>query len=82
MRRLSAGKPFKVNSFTLVAIEETTLYSGSVSESNVVYASKKPKALVVLSEGNPKAFDMDFNEIPIEELIKETDGLNKLVNIN
>ena len=80
MTKLSAGNPVTVDSFTLIPVEETTLYSGSVSDNKFFYASKKPKAIVVLAEGNTRAYNMDFTEIPIDELIKKTDGLSKLVS--
>lgn len=80
MTTLSTGKPLTFNSFTLIPIEETTLYSGSVTNSEFIYASKKPRALIVLSEGAPKAFNMQFDEVSIEHLIEETKGLKELMN--
>ncbi len=80
MTRLSAGKPLTVNNFTLIPIEETTLYSGSVQNSDFLYANKKPRAIVILSEGTPKAYNMKFDEVSVEQLIEETNGLNELMN--
>ena len=79
MTRLSAGKPLTVDSFTIIPVEETTLYSGSVSDSKLFYASKKPKALVILSDQTPKAYNMDFSEIPIDDLLNKAEGLKKLI---
>ena len=80
MTRLSAGKPVTFNSFTLIPIEETTFYAGAVQKSEFIYASKKPRALVVLYEGATKAYNMKFDEVSVEKLIEETNGLNELIN--
>ena len=79
MTTLSAGKPLTVNSFTLIPIEESRLYSRTVFDSPLIYASKIPKALIVVSDTTPKAYDMNFNEIPVETLIEETVGLKELI---
>ena len=80
MTQLSAGKPLTINSITLIPIEETSLYSGSVKNSEFIYASKKPMALVVLSGESPKAYNMSFTEVSIEQLIEKTKGLKELMN--
>ena len=79
MRRLSAGNPVTVENFTLIPVEETAIYSGSVSDNKFFYGSKKPKAIVVLAEGFARAYNMDFSEIPIDDLLNKAEGLKKLI---
>ena len=79
MTRLTAGKPVTVENFILIPVEETAIYSGSVSDNEFFLASKKPKAIVVLAEGNARAYNMDFTEIPIDNLLNKTEGLKKLI---
>lgn len=79
MITLSAGKPVTINSITLIPIEESRLYSKSVLDCPFIYASKRPKALIVVSDTTPKAYNMNFDEIPIETLIEETEGLKELI---
>ena len=64
---------------SIITIEETTIYGKSFSGTAFFYASKKPKSIIVMSNGVASAYDMSFNEIPVEDLINETKGLKDLI---
>ena len=80
MRTLSAAKPLIFEDKTIIPIEETTVYGNSVFNNCFIFGSKKPSALIVLSDGNTKAFNMKFEEVPVENLILKIDGLKELIN--
>lgn len=80
MKTLSAAKPLIFEDKTIIPIEETTVYGKSVFNSSFIYGSKKPSALIILSDGNKKAYNMNFEEVPVENIIEETEGLKELIN--
>jgi len=80
MKTLSAAKPITFENKTIIPIEETVVYKKSVFDNHFIYGSKKPGALIILSDGIPKAYNMQFEEISIEHLIEETKGLKELMN--
>ncbi len=80
MKTLRAAKPLTFEDKTIIPIEETTIYGKSVLNNSFIYASKKPSAFVVLSAGYSIAYDMKFEEVEIENLLMETEGLKELIN--
>ena len=82
MRTLSPAEPLIFDNKTIIPIEETTIYEKSLINSSILYASKRPNAILVISNGTAKAYDLDLNEVPVEELIKETEGLKDLIENN
>ena len=82
MKNLSAAEPLKTDKITLIPIEETVIYGKSLLKTLFLYGSKKPKALVMLENGEAKAFDMNLNEIPIENFINNIEGLEDLIKIH
>ncbi len=79
MKTLSAARPLIIEDKTIIPIEETTVYGKSVFNSSFIYGSKKPSALIILSDGNKKAYNMNFEEVPVENIIEETKGLKELI---
>ena len=79
MKTLTAGKPITINKFTIIPIEETRLYAKALLESPFIYASKRPKALILINDEGSKAFDMNFNEVPLESLTSHINGLKELI---
>lgn len=80
MKTLSAAKLLIFGDKTIIPIEETTVYGKSILNSSFIYGSKKPSALIILSDGNTKAYNMNFEEVPVENIIVETEGLKELIN--
>jgi len=80
VKTLSAAKPLIFEDKTIIPIEETTVYGKSVFNSSFIYGSKKPSALIILSDGSTKAYNMNFEEVPVENIIIETKGLKELIN--
>ena len=79
MKTLSASKPLTFEDKIIIPIEETNIYEKSVFNNAFVYASKKPSAFIILSGGNTKAYDMNFEEVGVEKFILETEGLKELI---
>jgi len=79
VKTLTAGKPITINEFTLIPIEENTVYAKTLLDSPFIYASKKPKALILINNEGSKAFDMNFNEVPLESLTSHINGLKELI---
>ena len=82
MRTLSPAEPLIFDNNTIIPIEETTILEKSLVNCSFLYASKRPNAILVISSGIAKAYDLDLNEVPVEELIKETEGLKDLIENN
>jgi len=79
VKTLTAGKPLTINEFTLIPIEENMVYAKTLLDSQFIYASKKPKALILINNEGSKAFDMNFNEVPLESLTSHINGLKELI---
>ena len=79
MKTLSTAKPIIFENNAIIPIEETNIYGKSVLKNSFIYASKKPSAFVILSGGNTKAYDMNFEEVQVENLLMETEGLEELI---
>lgn len=80
MKTLSAAKPLIFEDKTIIPIEETTVYGKSVFNNSFIFGSKKPSAIIVLSDGNTKAYNMKFEEVQVENIILKTEGLKELIN--
>jgi len=82
MKTLSAAKPIRFEDKTIIPIEETTVYGKSVFNNCFIYGSKNPSAFVILSNGNTKAYNMNFEEVLVEKIIIKTKGLKELIKNN
>lgn len=82
MKSLSAGKPFISKETTIIPIEETVVYSKFLFKNTFFYGSKRPKGLILVEKGDVKAFDMNFEELPIEYFVNNIEGLEDLIKIH
>ena len=82
MKKLSAAEPLKTDKITLIPIVETMIYGKSLLKTHFLYGSKRPKALIMIENGEAKAFDMNFEEIPVENFINKIEGLGGLIKIH
>ena len=79
MKKLSAADPLKTDNITLIPIVETMIYVKSLLKTLFFYGSKRPKALIMIENGEAKAFDMNFEEIPLENFINDIEELDGLI---
>ena len=79
MKTLCAGKPFISRQTAIIPIEETVVYRKSILKNHFFYGSKRPKGLVLVDRGNVKAFNMNFEELPIENFTNNIEGLEDLI---
>lgn len=82
MKTLSPAEPLIFDDKTIIPIEETIVCGNSLTGSTFLYALKKPNAIVVMSNGTIKAYDMNLDEVPVETLVKETEGLKDIIESN
>ena len=76
MKKLVAGKPIKIRTYTIIPIEEIRFYNKNIKNNFFIYGSKNPKGIIVLSSGDQQAFDIHSNELQIDELMDKVEGLD------
>ena len=75
MKTLRAGPPIDVNEIQLIPIEMTCVYGHATPQCLTAVAGKEAVAVVILSDRGAWALDLDGCETPLDNLLRDVEGL-------
>jgi hypothetical protein len=78
-KEVSAGSPITVAGVTLIPVEEVSI-NGWHGEGGVLFFGvKRPVGLVLLAPPVKKAFRVNGEEVPLDQLIREVPGIKQIL---
>ena len=77
MTKLQIGQVTKIDSVTIIPVEQLTIYSGTGSPESWWYGSKEMYALVISTSSGLRAIDQNAHELDIADLIDKVPALNE-----
>ena len=80
MKRLYAGTPVVVGETTIFPLEQLATCHCSMKKGFFIYASREPFGLVISSSQGRWAVSLDGEDMPLETLIQEIDGLGQVLD--
>ena len=77
MTALRLGKPVSIGSIELVAIERTALHGRVGARGLAAFATKEPAAIVIRSDAEVWALDLEGRVIAVDNLPRDVVGLRE-----
>lgn len=78
--KLRAGPPIASSGWTLIPVEKVRSFSQTAKGGLWLFSSIEPIAVLVCGETSPKAFDLEGQETPLDDLIRKVPGLESVLN--
>lgn len=79
-KEIIVGHPLTFSGLTLIPIMETRLYHWRYRNSFSSFGSKQAIGIIVVTPSVKKAFDINGNEVALEELKREFPDLEAKIN--
>jgi len=77
VKRLRAGDRIHVGSLVLVPVERVSIHAGWIAGTLEAVATQEPLGVVCRTPGGLRGFDVDGDEMPIDDLLATIDGLRE-----
>ncbi len=78
-KEVSAGTPVTVAGVTLIPVEEVSINGWHGKGGGSFFGIKRPVGLVVLAPPVKKAFRVNGEEVPLDQLIREVPGIKQIL---
>ncbi len=80
MKETRAGRPIIVGEITIIPLERLSVYHDGRKGGLLIYASKEPIGIVIVSPQGTAAIDMCGGQVPLENYIRDIHGLQQLLD--
>ena len=78
-KKITAEPPITVADITIIPINKVTLYHRLIKDSTTFFYLKQPVNVVIVSQSEKRAFQMNGEEVSLEGLIKEVPNLTEML---